>query len=137
MIKGRKKIFHKDKRGEIADIIYKHPYEAVTVILSKKGAARGNHLHKDTVQTVYLHSGKLKSFTRQPGGEIERVILKPGEYLTTEEHEEHELIALEDSIFYVFTRGPRSGMDYEKDTFRLKHPLHEEVRKPRRKQGRG
>ena len=120
----KKKVYFNDKRGEIADIIYKEPYDAVTVITSKKGAVRGNHYHKETIQSVYLHSGKLESLTRKIGDKkIKHTIVKPGELLTTEENEEHALIALKDSVFYVFTRGPRSGIDYEKDTYRLAKPL--------------
>jgi len=34
---------------------------------------------------------------------------------------------LEDSLFLVFTRGPRGGQDYESDTYRLTKPLRESL----------
>ena len=39
--------------------------------------------------------------------------------------EHHAVHALEDSVFMVFTRGPRGGDDYESDTFRLETPLQD------------
>jgi hypothetical protein len=35
----------------------------------------------------------------------------------------HAWKALEDTDCLVFTRGPRSGEDYESDTYRLEEPL--------------
>jgi hypothetical protein len=47
----------------------------------------------------------------------------PGDLLKTEALEKHSLKTLEDSIFYVFTKGPRGGENYENDTYRLDKPL--------------
>jgi hypothetical protein len=35
----------------------------------------------------------------------------------------HAWRALEDTDCLVFTRGPRSGENYEQDTYRLRNPL--------------
>ena len=125
----KNKIFqvNSDERGSILDIVSKEEYDALTMIISKKNAIRGNHYHKHTIQTVYIHSGKLRSLTRLPGENIKSTILNPGDILTTIEYEHHALIALEDSTFFVLTRGPRGGMDYETDTFRLEKPLQDEI----------
>ena len=112
-----------DARGIIKDILSKEPIDHVTVITSAKGVVRGNHYHKETVQWVYLHSGRLKALTRQTDGRVVRHVLEPGDLILTDKLEEHSLEAMEDSVFFVFTRGPRGGKDYERDTFRLDSPL--------------
>ena len=63
--------FH-DDRGFIKDILTNETIEHVTVIHSKKGVVRGNHYHKDTIQWVYLHSGKLNSLTQMSGDKYQR-----------------------------------------------------------------
>jgi hypothetical protein len=37
--------------------------------------------------------------------------------------EHHAVLALEDTDMLVFTRGPRSGENFESDTYRLSEPL--------------
>lgn len=116
-----------DKRGMIQDILYKTPVDHVTVISSAKGVTRGNHFHKETIQWVYLYSGKIKSLTQKDREKVISAILGPGDLLKTERFENHALHALEDSVFFVFTRGPRGGEDYEADTYRLETSLKEET----------
>ncbi|MBF0177585.1 MAG: cupin domain-containing protein [Magnetococcales bacterium] len=112
-----------DARGEIKDILFKEPIDAVTVIVSKKGVVRGHHYHKETTQWIYLHSGRLNSLTQNPGEGVVARVLRPGDLICSPPHERHAIEALEDSVFYVFTRGPRGGESYETDTFRLDTPL--------------
>jgi dTDP-4-dehydrorhamnose 3,5-epimerase-like enzyme len=114
-----------DERGEIKDILYNEPVEHITVITSKAGVTRGNHFHKETIQWVYLHSGKIKSLTKKENEDVVSSILEPGDLLKTDKLEQHALQALEDSVFFVFTKGPRGGEDYESDTYRLEEPLKE------------
>ena len=114
---------YKDGRGVITDIMMKEPIEYVTLISSKKGAIRGNHYHKDTFQWVYILSGQMKLFTQMPDEEVQSTILDRGAIALTPPLERHAFIALRDTKFMVFTKGPRGGEDYEKDTFRLKVPL--------------
>jgi quercetin dioxygenase-like cupin family protein len=116
----------KDDRGEITDILVKEPVEYVTMISSKKGAVRGHHYHKETVQFNYLLSGKMQLLTQNPGEKVRSAILEPGSVSVSPANERHALIALEDSVLMVFTRGPRGGGDYENDTFRLPVPLKAE-----------
>ncbi len=118
-----------DHRGIIQDILVHEPIEHVTVITSKKDVIRGNHYHKETIQWVYLYSGKLKSLTQKDGEKVVSLIIEPGDLLKTEKMEKHALEALEDSVFFVFTKGPRGGEDYEADTYRLEIPLTEELTK--------
>ncbi|MBF0166118.1 MAG: cupin domain-containing protein [Alphaproteobacteria bacterium] len=114
-----------DARGAIKDILFREPVDHVTVITSRAGVVRGNHYHNETVQWVYLASGSMKSLTRKGNGNVEVTALKPGDLILTEAGEQHALEALEDSTFFVFTRGPRGGQDYESDTFRLDEPLRD------------
>jgi quercetin dioxygenase-like cupin family protein len=123
MLKKRPAYAHKDERGEITDILAKEPIDYVTLITSKKGAVRGNHYHEETVQFNYVLTGRMQLLTQTPGDKVRSAILEAGDLAVTPAGERHSLIAIEDSTLMVFTRGPRGGEDYEKDTFRLPSPL--------------
>jgi len=112
-----------DDRGAIKDILAHEPIDSITVIQSKSGVVRGNHFHKDTVQWVYVVSGLLRSLTQKNDEPIVDQVIGPGDLLKADPMEKHSLIALEDSEFFVFTRGPRGGESYEDDTYRLDSPL--------------
>ncbi len=116
-------ISYEDDRGTIKDVLVREPIDAITIIRSKKGVVRGNHFHKDTTQWVYLQSGQLRSLTQKGDEPVVEQVLKPGDLVVAESWEKHALIAIEDSEFFVFTRGPRGGDSYEEDTFRLETPL--------------
>jgi hypothetical protein len=58
-----------------------------------------------------------------PGLQVEEVVLEIGDVITNEPYEEHAFQALEYSTFLVLTRGPRGGINYEDDTYRLTTPL--------------
>lgn len=116
-------INHKDERGAIMDLVEGAEINAVTFISFKKGAVRGNHYHKRTMQWNYVLRGKIRMVT-QVGNEIaEETILEQGGFAVTEPMEKHALVGLEDSEMLVFTQGPRGGKEYESDTFRLEIPL--------------
>ncbi|MFA5145029.1 MAG: hypothetical protein WC723_03375 [Candidatus Omnitrophota bacterium] len=119
----KKKISFRDKRGCIADILGKEHIEYITLITSKKGAVRGNHFHRYSVQYNFIVNGRMKLFSRMPGEKTKTVVLKKGDLAFNPMREEHALLALENSEFLVFTRGPRGGKNYENDTFRLKNKL--------------
>ena len=112
-----------DERGRIIDILVKENIEYVTLITSVAGTTRGNHYHKETVQSVYILEGSIKMLSRIPGEPTLTTILKSGDLATTGRMEQHAMTALEDSSFMVFTTGVRGGEDYEKDTYRLDEPL--------------
>ncbi len=115
----------KDDRGEIIDILTQESVQYVTLIRSAKGATRGNHYHNKTVQYVYVLEGKIKLLSQMPEGPVVPVVLEPGNLAVNVPTERHSMIALEDTVFLVFTRGIRGGTDYEKDTYRLEEPLAE------------
>lgn len=106
-----------DHRGTITDVFVEDD-RAVTIVRSVKGAVRGNHIHRETDQWTYVLSGRLRITT---GAEEET--FGPGEMAVNLKGEPHAWEALEDTVCVVFTYGPRSGPNYEKDTFRLEEPL--------------
>jgi len=114
-----------DERGAIADILRQEPIDYVTVITSKKGALRGNHVHKETVQYVYVMDGRLKALSQMPGEPVRTAVLSKGDLIVNMPQEGHAFEALEDTTFLVLTRGPRGGENYEDDTFRLETPLRD------------
>lgn len=119
------KVNYRDKRGEISDILIRERIDYVTLITSRKGATRGNHYHKKTIQWAYLLQGKLKILTQMPGKRVRATVAKKGALIVNEALERHALIALEDTVMMVCTRGLRGGRDFEKDTYRLSEPLKE------------
>ena len=118
-----KKPVFSDPRGLIIDVLDKEPVNSVTIVTFKKGAVRGNHYHKKTVQFAYLLSGSLKLVTQFDGGPLRRCRLRPGDLVTTPPGEKHAFLALADSVLVVCSQGQRAGKDYEKDTYRLREPL--------------
>lgn len=120
-----------DHRGIILDILEGESVDAITYISFKNRAIRANHYHKDTTQWNYVLSGKLKYCNKVINKDlledsltnIDEETLYPGDFCVSKPWEAHAFQGIEDSEMLVLTKGPRSGMDYEKDTFRLKKPL--------------
>ena len=122
------KLVHKetafeDERGRILDILENGVIDSVTIISSKKGAVRGNHYHKESVQYTFVLKGEMMLFTQMPGEETEVTVLGPGDLAFTPPLERHALVARKDSEFLALTRGPRRGQNYEQDTYRLEKSL--------------
>ena len=113
-----------DERGTIMDILVHTPKDHATIIFTKKGGVRGNHYHTHSEQSDFLISGKMKILTQKEGEEIVETIMEPNMHVEMEAREAHTFIALEDSLFITFVKGPRGGTDYESDTHRLSVPLH-------------
>lgn len=114
-----------DDRGRIIDVLQALDFNSATLITTRKGVTRGNHSHKLTTQWVYILRGRMLAHSRLPGGNATRAELNAGDLLKNVPGEDHALTALEDTEFLVLSSGPRSGVDYEKDTYRLDQPLHE------------
>lgn len=111
-----------DDRGVIRDILTKEELDSVTLITSKKGSSRANHYHKKTVQWTYLLSGRVK-YISKINDVVSDVVMEVGDLVKSDVFEAHAFYALEDSELLILTRGPRSGEDYESDTYRLDIPL--------------
>jgi len=119
----KKQTSFEDARGKIIDILENEPIEYVTMITSKEGAVRGNHYHQESWQFTFLISGEIKCAIQELDKEVEIAIMQPGDLLVSPPNEIHTLMALKDSEFMVFTRGPRGGKNYEQDTFRIAKSL--------------
>lgn len=111
-----------DDRGVIEDLLATS-LDSVTRIFTRAGAVRGNHVHKLTTQWTYVISGRLMIVTAAPDGVQEPRIYGPGDLAREAPGIPHAWKALEDTTVLVFTRGPRSGTNYESDTVRLEKPL--------------
>lgn len=107
---------YEDSRGVIEDLI--GPVDSITQITTVKDAVRGNHVHHHTTQWTYVVIGKLRIVSKG-----QKVDVGPGGIVVHEPGDPHAWIALEDTTCLVFTRGPRSGANYESDTVRLDEPL--------------
>jgi quercetin dioxygenase-like cupin family protein len=123
MKKTHPRHYHADERGAITDLLVGEQIDAITLITSVKGTSRGHHYHRETTQWVYILEGRIKLLSQMPDAAIETTILEKGDLAVTQPLERHAMNFLEDSSFLVFTRGPRSGRDYESDTYRLDEPL--------------
>jgi quercetin dioxygenase-like cupin family protein len=101
-----------DERGVIQDLLGQ--VDGVTEITTRAGHVRGNHVHPRTTQWVYVVSGQL--LTSHAG---EETIWPAGQMFKEPPAEPHAWRAVTDCTVLVFTKGPRSGEDYETDTIRL------------------
>ncbi len=127
MQKEKKTPAFEDARGAITDLFVGVPKEHITLITTAKGGVRGNHYHKQSQQTDYLVSGSFDVYYKlMPDGALEHTVWMPGELIEWDPSEAHEFVAREDSTFITFVNGPRGGDNFEKDTYRLDIPLHEE-----------
>ena len=72
---------------------------------------------------VNLLENLKKSLLKKKNSNLKKIILSKGDLVETSKNERHAIRAIKDSEFLVFTKGPRSGKEYEKDTFRLLKPL--------------
>ena len=104
-----------DERGVIQDLLAN--IDMVTEIFTKKGAVRGNHVHKLTTQWAYVVSGRML-MASDNDGIVHQQSHGPGELIPELPGVAHAWKALEDTTVLVFARGVRAGQDYEKDTYR-------------------
>lgn len=102
----------KDERGIIEDLKVGKDW-SITYITFKKGAVRGNHYHKKTVQTDYVLKGKL-----QLEMTYSRKIMEAGDWQEIQPNVPHAYKALTDSEMVSICKGKRIGENYESDTFR-------------------
>jgi quercetin dioxygenase-like cupin family protein len=118
IIHHREPVF-RDERGLITDILEHTQVDSVTVITCVSGAIRGNHYHQESIQYLYVLSGRVRAFAQMPGEPVESADLQTGDLLETLPPERHAIQTLEDAVLIVITRGPRGGKGYEDDTFRV------------------
>jgi quercetin dioxygenase-like cupin family protein len=126
------KVAFKDARGAITDLLDNVALNSVTMITSKKGVVRGNHFHKRTIQYTYILKGRVRYVCRKGRGKVRSYIMRAGDITASPPNESHAIVALESTTFLVLSKGPRSGQDYEIDTFRLEDPIARPTKKRRR-----
>jgi dTDP-4-dehydrorhamnose 3,5-epimerase-like enzyme len=97
--------------------------DSITRITSVKGAVRGNHYHKDTHQWTYIIKGKTRVVSKSCFNHDYEIFATEGMLLYHPPGMAHAFEAIEDTEWLVFTKGPRSGDNYESDTFRLEKAL--------------
>jgi quercetin dioxygenase-like cupin family protein len=110
----------KDRRGSVYDIVEKKVGH-VGVITSKRGAVRGNHYHKRSVQYTYVLSGTVRYTQKDTRGKTakrESIILRPGDLVETPPLVAHSLKFLQDATILDITTKSRHSGGYEKDTIR-------------------
>lgn len=112
-------INHSDDRGTIRDIFVSSPKDHCSIITFTPNAVPGNHFHKESTQYAHVVDGEILLATRlidqngEPAGEVEQVVIGPGDLVT---HPPYPTIL-------AFADGVRGGSDYERDVFRLKDSL--------------
>ena len=124
-------VFSSDERGEILDIFTHEPKDHCTIVTFSKNAVRGNHFHKESIQSAYVLEGKFKIYNvmikedlKYNREQIEEIETIKGDYITHEKFEAHTYkCTSETGSLLVFTKGVRGGKYYEDDTFRLEEKL--------------
>lgn len=113
--------FFRDERGIIVDLFYHTEINHIAIIESNPGAIRGNHLHKNSVQHIFILDGSLEYWYKNENMmKAESSHCVPGDLVTSPENEVHALkIGDQGCRFMAFTTGKRGGVDYESDTFRV------------------
>ena len=125
------KTFFSDDRGEIMDIFTHEPKDHCTIVTFTKNAIRGNHFHKESIQSAYVLEGNFKIYNvvinkdlKYNQEKIEEIETLKGDYITHEKFEAHTYkCTSETGSLMVFTKGVRGGKFYEDDTFRLEKKL--------------
>jgi len=125
------KVFSSDDRGEIIDIFTHEPKDHCTIVTFTKDAIRGNHFHKESIQSAYVMEGNFQIYNVMMGKDlkydskkIEIIETTKGDYITHEKFEAHSYKCTSDSgSLMVFTKGVRGGKFYEDDTYRIEKKL--------------
>ena len=121
------KVFSSDDRGEIIDIFTHEPKDHCTIVTFTKNAIRGNHFHKESIQSAYVMEGNFQIYNVMIGEDlkydskqIKMIKTTKGDYITHEKFEAHTYKCTSDSgSLMVFTKGVRGGKFYEDDTYRI------------------
>jgi quercetin dioxygenase-like cupin family protein len=111
-----------DHRGTIADLVEGKNLQHVGLIVSKKGAVRGNHYHKKATQYTYILKGKAEYYRkdlRVESSPVETFVVGPGTLSIEPPQVAHALVALEDTEFLDMTDVSREDKAYDSDTFKI------------------
>ena len=114
------KPIHIDKRGSITDLL-NEKLNHVGLIVTEKGATRGNHYHKLSVQYTYVLSGKFEVLIAKSDSpeNVKKIILGPGEIIIIPPMIIHRFRALEKAIVIDMVSESRIGNSFEEDVVRM------------------
>ena len=113
-----------DDRGSIWDFLTDETVHHVGFLVSKKGAIRGKHFHKEQKQYTLVQKGKIKVTIKNLENKnsiIETKELNKMDMVFFPPYMYHSIEAIEDSECLIFTSKSRKGTGYEEDTFRVKN----------------
>lgn len=112
---------YSDERGEIRTMLEGVPFSSVLRIVSKRGAIRANHYHREDYHYCYLESGRMEYYERPVGSSAapKRVIITAGQTCYTAPRMEHAMRFVEDTVMWCFSRNNRAQAEYENDTVRI------------------
>lgn len=110
-----------DERGAIYDIIEEKVGHSGLITFTK-GAKRGDHYHKKSVQYTYVIDGILEFSVKDAEDKnagAETYILKRGDLAIIPPLMAHRYTAVEAATILDFTTLSRSDSGYEEDTVRI------------------
>ena len=111
-----------DDRGSIWDFLTDETVHHIGFLVSKKGAIRGKHFHKEQKQYTLVQKGKIKVTIKNLGDKnsiVESKELNKMDMVLFPPYVYHSIEAVEDSECLIFTSKSRKGSGYEEDTFRV------------------
>jgi quercetin dioxygenase-like cupin family protein len=109
-----------DERGAIANLSLLD-IGAVSEIVSRRGAVRANHWHKEDWHFAYVVAGKVRYFQRAQGdGDIpEPKEYGPGDLFFTPPQLEHAMLFTENSVILTWSKRRRDHDSHESDVVRV------------------
>jgi dTDP-4-dehydrorhamnose 3,5-epimerase-like enzyme len=119
------KVNFQDERGKIIDIFVSSPKDHCTMVTFNKGAVRGNHFHKKTIQYTFVVEGKLLLVSQRVSskgkleGKPQKKIIKENSLVLHRQNHAHAFKALKKSKILAFADGKRGGNNYNSDTYNL------------------
>ena len=111
-----------DDRGSIWDFLTDENVHHIGFLISKKGAIRGKHYHKEQKQYTLVLNGKIKVTIKNLQNDnsvVETKELDKMDMVFFPPYLYHAIEALEDSECLIFTSKSRKDSGYEEDTFRV------------------
>ncbi len=111
-----------DERGSIWDFLTGEIIHHVGFIITKKGAIRGKHFHKEQKQYTLVTKGKMNIVVKDLKDKdsiIQEFKLGVNDMILFPAHHYHSIEAIEDSECLVFTSKSRKDDGYEEDTYRI------------------
>ena len=111
-----------DERGSIWDFLTGETIHHVGFLVTKKGAIRGKHFHKEQKQYTLVTKGKMKIIVKDLKNNdsvIQEFELEANDMIMFPPFHYHSIEAIVDSECLVFTSKSRKGEGYEDDTYRI------------------